>query len=121
VNILKDKNMLKFAAILALTSTAGIVMAATNGASVNGVEQETTVNCEGGPATVGGVDNKVTFIGNCTSLFVDGTDNEIRINLSTSANVTVKGVDNRIYWTAPKGKKPRVNISGVDNVVLRAK
>jgi Protein of unknown function (DUF3060) len=113
--------MPKFALILALTSTAGLLIAATNDASLNGVEQTTTLNCEGGPASVSGVDNVVKITGNCQSLVVDGTDNEVRISLSASANINVKGVDNRIYWTAPKGTKPRVKISGVDNVVLRAK
>jgi Protein of unknown function (DUF3060) len=113
--------MTKLAIALALTSASSALIAATGIASVNGVEQTTTINCKGGPASVSGVDNKVTFIGDCNSLFVDGTDNEVRINLSASANVTVKGVDNRIYWTAPKGTKPRVKTSGVDNVVLRVK
>jgi hypothetical protein len=113
--------MPKFALIFALTAAAGVLIAATNDASLNGVEQTTTLNCEGGPASVSGVDNVVKITGNCQSLVVDGTDNEVRISLSASANITVKGVDNRIYWTAPKGSKPRVKISGVDNVVLRAK
>lgn len=113
--------MLKLASILALTGAGGLLMAATGGASVDGVEQTLTLDCKGGPASVSGVDNRVTFIGNCTSLRVDGTDNEIRINLSPSATITVKGVDNRIYWRAPRASKPRVKISGVDNVVTRVK
>ncbi len=113
--------MVKLASIIALTSAAGVLIAATNGASVNGVEQTTTLDCKSGPASVSGVDNKITIIGNCSSLFVEGTDNEIRINLSSSATVSVKGTDNRIYWTASKGSKPRVKISGVDNAVLRAR
>ena len=113
--------MRKSTSILALTSAAGILIAATNGANLNGVEQTTTLNCNGGPASVSGVDNIVSITGNCSSVLVDGTDNEIRISITSRANITVKGVDNRIYWTGPKGTKPRVKISGVDNVVLRAK
>jgi hypothetical protein len=113
--------MPKFVSIVALVSVVGVLTAATNGASINGVDQTTTLNCQGGPASVNGVDNKIIITGNCKSLLVDGTGNEIRINLSSSANITVKGVENQVYWTAPKGSKPRIKIAGVDNVVLREK
>jgi Protein of unknown function (DUF3060) len=113
--------MRKLISILALASVAGTLVAATNGANLNGVEQETTLNCNGGPASISGVDNKVLITGNCSSLLVEGTDNEVRISISSRANINVKGTDNRIYWTGPKGTKPRVKISGVDNLVVRAK
>ena len=113
--------MRKIAAIIVLTSSAGMLIAATNGASLNGVEQTTTLNCNGGPATVSGVDNTVTINGNCSSLRVGGTDNIVRINISSQANIVISGVDNRIYWTGAKGTKPRVKISGIDNSVVRAK
>jgi hypothetical protein len=113
--------MHKIIPILALTSAAGLVIAATNSATLDGVEQTTTLNCNGGPASVSGVDNNVTITGNCSGLRVEGTDNTVRIDIASRANIVVSGVDNRVYWAGAKGTKPRVKISGVDNTVLRAK
>ncbi len=110
--------------IAAVTGTAisgaALLLAASEGATVGGTEQRLTLDCHGGPAMVEGVDNQVTITGDCASLSVSGTDNIVRIALVPGARITVSGVDNAVYWTAPGNSRPRIAMSGVDNVVRRA-
>lgn len=107
---------------LAVLLTMGLTTSAfaQSGASVNGTDQNTTIDCENGAATVSGVDNIVRITGNCSQLSVSGTDNRIRVDMASDGAITVNGVDNIIEWSSP-GKAPRRAVSGVNNKVTQAK
>jgi len=92
-----------------------------NGATIDGVGQELTVDCEGRPAAVTGSDNRIQFVGDCPVLTVTGTDNQVRIVLRAGAPVQVSGVDNIVTWTVNGDGRPRASISGVGNKVAPAR
>lgn len=88
-----------------------------NGASINGVDQMHEIDCQGRPAEVSGSDNKISFVGDCPSLTVNGVDNQISITLRPGAPLSVSGVDNVVSWKVSGKGKPRVSVQGVDNRV----
>ena len=91
-----------------------------DGASVNGVDQTLTIDCEGRPAAVSGSDNRITFVGDCPSLTLNGVDNQVTISLRAGAPLKVSGVDNIVTWRVNGKGRPKVSIQGVDNEVRAA-
>lgn len=92
-----------------------------SGATIDGVGQTLTVDCEGRAAVVSGTENEISFVGDCPSLTVTGTDNRIRIALRAGAPVNVSGVDNVVTWSTAGKARPRVSIQGVGNRVAPAR
>lgn len=100
---------------------ATLLIAAASGASLTGADKTAKLNCAGGVATVRGANNDVTVSGSCKSLTLEGAENIIRIDLAASSKIIIRGADNTVYWTAPKGSKPVVNVIGADNIVQRTR
>lgn len=92
-----------------------------DGPAVNGVDQTLTIDCEGRPAAVSGSDNRITFVGDCPSLTLNGVDNQVTISLRAGAPLKVSGVDNVVTWRVNGKGRPKVSIQGVDNQVRAAK
>lgn len=87
------------------------------GASINGVDQASQIDCQGRPAEVSGSGNRINFVGDCPSLTVNGVDNEISILLPPGAELRVSGVDNVVTWQVRGKGKPRISVQGVDNQI----
>jgi hypothetical protein len=91
-----------------------------DGASVDGVDQTLTIDCEGRPAAVSGSGNRITFVGDCPSMTLNGVDNQVTISLRAGAPLNVSGVDNVVTWRVNGKGRPKVSIQGVDNQVRAA-
>jgi hypothetical protein len=100
---------------------AAVQSGARDGAAVNGVEQTLTIDCEGRPAAVSGSDNRITFVGDCPSLTLNGVDNQVSISLRPGAPLKVSGVDNVVTWRIDGKGRPKLSIQGVGNDVRAAK
>ena len=118
-----DSKALIAAGLLGLLAPIHAVAAQSDtrdGATVNGVEQTLTIDCEGRPAAVSGSDNRITFVGDCPSLTLNGVDNQVTISLRAGAPLKVSGVDNIVTWRVNGKGRPKVSIQGVDNQVRAA-
>lgn len=118
-----DSNIVIVAGLLGLLapgSAAAVQSGTRDGATVNGVEQTLTIDCEGRPAAVSGSDNRITFVGDCPSLTLNGVDNQVTISLRAGAPLKVSGVDNVVTWRVAGKGRPKVSIQGVDNQVRAA-
>ncbi len=118
-----DSKALIAAGLLGLLAPVHAVAAQSgtrDGAAVNGVEQTLTIDCEGRPAAVSGSDNRITFVGDCPSLTLNGVDNQVTISLRAGAPLKVSGVDNIVTWRVNGKGRPKISIQGVDNQVRAA-
>ena len=97
------------------THSAGV----RNGASLNGVDQAQSIDCEGQPAEVSGTGNTIAYVGDCPALTVNGTHNQISITLRPGARVTVAGVENVVRWRVSGKGRPAISSSGVGNRIVR--
>ncbi|MGL5837988.1 MAG: DUF3060 domain-containing protein [Sphingorhabdus sp.] len=88
-------------------------------AKVKGSDQTVTLDCKGGPAIVDGSSNDVRFTGQCSSLSVAGSDNEVTINLAPGAKIMVDGSSNDVNWSSKAKMRPVVKVSGSDNDIVR--
>ena len=108
--------LLVFSAPISVAAQSGT----RDGASVNGVDQMLTIDCEGRPAAVSGSDNRINFVGDCPSLTLSGVDNQVTVSLRAGAPLKVSGVDNVVTWRVNGKGRPKVSIQGVDNQVRSA-
>jgi hypothetical protein len=113
--------MLRLIAAFTLAATSTLLLAASDGANYIGAGADTEMDCDGGPASVEGASNHITFRGGCSSLEITGAANIITIDLASNARISVTGASNEIYWTAPQGTRPKQDITGAGNRVVRAK
>lgn len=98
-----------------VATTAGTTNIASGGAAhISGVNKTKTVNCNNGYLSVAGNSNTVTVRGHCASLNVSGNDNVVVVD--TADSITVSGIDGRVTYHSGT---PRINNSGIDNVVAQ--
>jgi len=96
-----------------VATAAGTITIASGGtARVSGNSKTKTVNCNSGNLTVGGNSNTVTAKGHCAGLIVSGNDNVVTVD--SADTITVSGIDGRVTYHSGT---PRINSSGIDNVV----
>lgn len=81
-------------------------------AIINSSGQTASYSCSGGPVTINGAGNNLTFTGTCQVANVNGDSNTVA--LETVEVVNVNGARNQITWT---GSKPQVNNNGAGNTV----
>jgi hypothetical protein len=92
------------------------------GVDIQGAGQEHhELDCEGGAAHIQGAGNRLTIVGRCSSLTIEGADNQVRVDLAPGAQVRVQGAGNRVSWTMGGNGRPRVSIQGADNSVQRGR
>ncbi len=113
--------MLRASAALILAATSTLLLAADDGASYTGAGANSEMDCDGGPASVEGASNTIIFEGACRSLKITGAGNIVTIDLAAQSTISIEGASNEVYWTAPKGTRPKQKVSGAGNRVMRAR
>lgn len=109
--------MFRLLAVLTLTATSTLLLAADGGAGYTGAGADSEMDCAGGPATIQGASNTIRFTGRCSSLEIIGASNIITIDLAAGSSIYIQGASNEVYWTAPKGTRPKQNVTGAGNSV----
>lgn len=88
--------------------------------TVGGIKKSAAHACSEGEAVeVSGITNVVTLTGSCGAVKVTGQGHVV--TLETVASIEVSGQKNQVTWQqAAVGKKPKVAVSGQNNVVKHA-
>jgi hypothetical protein len=87
--------------------------------AVNDNMQNHTFDCRGRSVSVGGNYNKVILRGECGSLTVDGTGNDVK--LESVGAITTMGNNNNVTWARGlHGQNPRISNPGSNNKILKA-
>lgn len=109
------------AAVLPL-SAAQARPSQAGGVHIEGAGQEHhELDCEGGEAHIEGASNRLTITGRCSSLTIEGADNQVRVDLAPGAQVHIEGASNRVTWTMAGNGRPRVSVQGAANSVQRSR
>lgn len=97
---------------------------ATSGSNIDitGAARKETIACSGDTmVSISGSANKITVTGECKIVSVAGSGNKVA--LDGVGVINVSGTSNKVTWKRAAGgaKKPKVNATGVNNKVAKAK
>lgn len=101
---------------------AGAEEASGSQVEIIGTARQQTVACTGDTeVSIKGASNDITLTGDCKSVSVRGSANNVSID--TVARIEVKGTANNVSWKKASGsaKKPKVSSAGTANQVSQAK
>lgn len=105
------------AVLAAMTTQAGAVEETADLIEVVGDGHHRTIACEGRAVEVAGVNHVLTFTGNCASLELVGSGNEVTIDLAPRAPLSVAGTNHTVRWRSSEA--PRLDLAGVNNRISR--
>jgi hypothetical protein len=75
-----------------------------------------TIECKGRSVQIDGSSNDITLLGDCPSVVVNGTGQDVKVERAGS--IRVAGVGNTVVWgEALEGNRPRVRSAGINNSV----
>jgi DUF3060 family protein len=104
------------------TAAAGLLAppAAADDHTVQAVNVERTIACDGRGVAIHGAGNRLTLRGRCPQVSIDGTGHVVHVERLGSASIA--GLDNRLEWEQSlRGDQPDIDITGVNNRAVRAK
>ena len=81
--------------------------------TVNGIEQNRTIDCNNCSVDVNGVRNTIIVTGHCVKLNVNGIENTVTVD--SADTITASGFDNRVTYHVGS---PQVNNSGGSNNIV---
>ncbi|MCP3141541.1 DUF3060 domain-containing protein [Pyxidicoccus xibeiensis] len=110
-----------FGPMNALAQEGGTTETSEGRIEVTGTGQSSTHACAPGTEVeVTGSSNTVTLTGECKSLTVSGSTNNVKVEAIRT--ITVEGASNTVTWKRGHGKsKPKVSRTGVGNKVSQEK
>ena len=109
------------AGLLAVVAALALAAPASAQAEFTGAGQTTDLDCGGKTAAIVGASNEMTISGDCQLLTIEGASNRVHVAMAKNGLIRVTGASNEIHWTTPDGSKPRLQITGADNRVAKAK
>jgi Protein of unknown function (DUF3060) len=104
--------------IAASAAVASAQVSSQSSIDVSGNNQMINANCGNGTARVSGNRNRVALRGPCATLDLNGSDNEVAVEMAANGSIRVLGDGNTIMWRAPG--EIRVEQLGRNNEVRRA-
>lgn len=114
-------SIMRAASIGAAMAIFAAATTASAQAEFTGAGQTTDLDCGGKTATIVGASNEMTITGNCQLLSIEGASNRVHVAMAKNGLIRVTGASNEIHWTTPDGSRPRLQITGADNRVAKAK
>jgi len=106
--------------------SAGSVAVSSSGSSsggklvLNASGSTDTLECQGRTVTINGSSNTYDFRGDCESLVVNGTHNEV--TLDGVRKIVVPGAHNQIRWARALGRDaPTITVNGVQSRVSQSR
>jgi len=108
---------LSFALLAAASAQVGAVDIGPDLIEVVGDGHHRTIPCEGRAVAVAGVNHVLTFTGECASLEVVGSNNQVTVQLAAGAPLSVAGTNHTVRWKS--SAPPRLSVEGVNNRVER--
>jgi Protein of unknown function (DUF3060) len=83
---------------------------------ISGMNQRLSYECKDRSYSVEGTSNTVTLSGQCQSLRVTGTTNQV--DVESVATINVSGIRNRVTWErGVNNKRPTISNSGINNTI----
>lgn len=102
-------------AALALNATS-----MASAAEFTGAGQTGELECDGGSASIVGADNELTITGDCQLLAIEGAGNRVHVAMAKNGVIRLTGASNEVHWSTPDGTKPKLQVTGAGNHIVRA-